>query len=96
MVVHHSRQPRTDGLARLIKDEKVEQGVIGLPERIGGRGAVAMDQLIAVAEGGGPLMRQCHHGGIERGEDRIDCAVGRPAPALRFSDVAHTPMNGGG
>ena len=85
-----------DGLARLIKDQQIEQGVIGLPDRIGGRGTVAMDQLVAVAEGGCPLMRQRHHGGIERGEDRIDRAVGRRTPALRCGDVAHTPVNGGG
>ena len=96
IVVHHGRQPGPDGLARLIKGEQVEQGVIGLPDRIGGRGAVAMDQLVAVAEGGCPLMRQRHHGGIERGEDRIDRAVGRNTPALCLGDFAYAPVNGGG
>jgi hypothetical protein len=70
--------------------------MIGLPDRIGGLGAVAMDQLVAVAEGRCPFMRQRHHGGIERGENRIDRAVGRTVPAVRGGDVAHTPVNGGG
>ena len=72
MVVDYGRKPRAGRLASFIDDEQVEHGVIGLPDRIGGACAVPVNELVAVAEGGGALMRQRHDCRIEIGEDRID------------------------
>ena len=70
-------------------------GGIGLlPDRIGGAGAVAMNQLETVPEGRCALMRQRYNRRIEVGEDRIDRAVRRNAPALRLGDFADAPVNG--
>ena len=95
VVVQHCRQPRTGGLSALVEDQKVEQGVVRLPNGIGQCGAVSMDQLIAIAEGGGSLLRQGHHGRVESGEDSVDGAVRRNAPALRLSDAASPAMDRG-
>ena len=96
VVVHHRGQPGAGRLAGLVEDEKVEEGVVRLPERVGRFGAVAVSQLEAVPERGWPVLRQRHHAWIEGGDDRVDGAIGRDAPALGLGDRADPAVDGGG
>jgi hypothetical protein len=54
-----------------VEDEHVEQRVVRLPERVRRPGAVAVDQLVAVAEGHGSLQGEHHHRRIQTGENRV-------------------------
>lgn len=96
VVVDHGREPGPDWPAAFVEHQDIEPGVIGLPERVGRARPVPVDQLVAVAKGGGTLESQGHHGRIEAGEYGADRAVGGRAPSLCLSDGRDPPVNGGG
>jgi hypothetical protein len=96
MIVDNRRQPRARRLARLVEDEQIERGVIGLPDRVGSTRPVPVNHLKPVAEGGCAFMRQSHRRWINGREDRVDRAVRGDAPALRRRDLADAAANGGG
>ena len=96
MIVHDRGQPGAGRLAALVKDQEVEQRVIGLPDRVGRPGAVAVDQLEAVPERGRTVLRQRHQSWVEGGDDRMDGAVGRHTPALSLGGSGDPAVDSGG
>jgi len=94
VIVHDRGQPGAGRLAALVKDVEVEQRVVRLPDRVGCFGTEAVDQLKAVPERGRPLLRQCYHAWVEGGDDRVDRAVGRNAPALCSCGGADPAVDG--
>jgi len=96
IVVDHRREPGPGFFAVRVDDQNVELGVVGLPGRVGPIGAMAMHQLIAVAERRLAFMRERERRGVEPGHDRVNAAIGRRLPAPLVRDRGDPAMNGGG
>lgn len=95
MIIDDRREPRPRGLALLVQDQNVQEGVVGLPEGVRRLRPVAVNQLEAITEGGWPVLRQSDHCRVEGGEDRMHGGVGRSGPALSPRRFNHPPVDGG-
>jgi hypothetical protein len=95
MIVDHARQPRAHRRPVRVEDQEIQLGVVGLPERIGPLGTVAVDQFETAAEGGLTLMSEDHQGGVQGSDDLIDAAVGGGRRLLRHGQGRDPPMDAG-
>jgi hypothetical protein len=94
VVIDHRGQPRPLRLTIGIENQDIELRVVGLPGRVRPFRPMAIDEFESVSISRMTLMRQGHHGRIERTDNRVDAAVGgdRELPLPR--DRRDPPMNG--
>ena len=82
VIVEDDGQPGLSRLARVIRHEEVELGVIGLPDGVGPRGLGAMDEVEGIAVCLRPLVSQCHQRRLQRTDHHVD----RPVARNRFAE----------